>query len=41
MLDALAWFAQNVAMGFYNTLWAITHPAAWLNWADQIGRAHV
>jgi TRAP-type mannitol/chloroaromatic compound transport system permease small subunit len=34
MLDALVWFAQNVAMGFYNTVWAITHPGAWLNWAD-------
>ena len=32
LLGGIVWFFQNLAMGFYNILWAITHPAAWLDW---------
>ena len=32
MLDALGWFARNVALAFYDIFWAITHPGAWLGW---------
>ncbi|SEM77445.1 hypothetical protein SAMN04488012_101556 [Palleronia salina] len=35
MLDALVWFVSNVGLGFYNFLYAITHPASWLGWADR------
>lgn len=30
--SGIVWFFQNLALGFYNILWAITHPAAWLDW---------
>ncbi len=34
MLDALWWLAQNIALGFWNIGYALTHPASWLNWSD-------
>jgi TRAP-type mannitol/chloroaromatic compound transport system permease small subunit len=34
MLDAIVWFFQQVLLGFYNFLYALTHPASWLNWSD-------
>ncbi|MEL7167432.1 MAG: TRAP transporter small permease subunit [Pseudomonadota bacterium] len=32
IIGGIVWFFQNLAMGFYNILWAITHPSAWLDW---------
>ena len=32
MLDALGWFFQNIAVAFYNVLYALTNPASWLDW---------
>ncbi|MEM6759187.1 MAG: TRAP transporter small permease subunit [Pseudomonadota bacterium] len=32
ILGGVAWFFQNLVLGFYNILWAITHPSAWLDW---------
>ncbi|MEM7598450.1 MAG: C4-dicarboxylate ABC transporter permease, partial [Pseudomonadota bacterium] len=32
MLDALGWFFQNIALAFYNVLYALTNPASWLDW---------
>ncbi len=32
LADGLIWFIQNLAMGFYNIAYAITHPASWLDW---------
>ncbi len=34
MLDAVVWFFTNIAMAFWNLGWALTHPAAWLDWSD-------
>ncbi|MEO0665732.1 MAG: C4-dicarboxylate ABC transporter permease, partial [Pseudomonadota bacterium] len=33
-MEALSWFATNLALGFYNVFYAITHPMSWLNWGD-------
>ncbi|MCH2076522.1 MAG: C4-dicarboxylate ABC transporter permease [Rhodobacteraceae bacterium] len=33
-MEALSWFITNLGMGFYNLLYAITHPMTWLNWGD-------
>ncbi|MEL6551391.1 MAG: TRAP transporter small permease subunit [Pseudomonadota bacterium] len=33
-MEALSWFFTNLALGFYNTFYALTHPASWLNWSD-------
>ena len=30
--EGLLWIFQSLAMGFYNVLYAITHPASWLDW---------
>lgn len=30
--SGLVWFFQNLAMGFYNIFYAITHPGVWLDW---------
>ena len=35
MGDALIWLAQNLALGFYNTFYALTHPGLWLDWSDK------
>lgn len=34
MVQAVMWLAQNIALGFYNFFYAITHPGLWLNWSD-------
>ncbi|MEM1427957.1 MAG: TRAP transporter small permease subunit [Pseudomonadota bacterium] len=34
MLDALVWFLQQVLLGFYNFIYAITNLPDWLNWSD-------
>ncbi|MEM1234795.1 MAG: TRAP transporter small permease subunit [Pseudomonadota bacterium] len=33
-MDALSWFFTNLGLGFYNLLYALTHPMSWLNWSD-------
>lgn len=35
MLAALGWLAQNIALGFYNIIYALTHLGQWLNWSDK------
>ncbi len=35
MLDALIWVAQNLALGFYNILYALSHPGLWADWSDN------
>ena len=30
----LAWFFGNIAMSFYNFVYALTHPASWLDWSN-------
>ncbi|MGH1330577.1 MAG: TRAP transporter small permease subunit [Paracoccaceae bacterium] len=35
MLAALGWLAQNIAYGFYNIIYALTHLGQWLNWSDK------
>ena len=35
MGDALWWFVSNVGMGFYNLVYALTHPTSWLDWSDK------
>lgn len=37
IFDGLWWFVQNLALGFYNILWAITHPMQWLDWIVWTG----
>lgn len=32
MLDGLLWFFKNIALAFYNFLYALTHPGQWLGW---------
>ncbi len=32
VIEGVLWFFQSLAMGFYNILWAITHPGLWLDW---------
>ncbi|MEM9853658.1 MAG: TRAP transporter small permease subunit [Pseudomonadota bacterium] len=33
-MEALSWFFTNLALGFYNFFYALTHPMGWLNWGD-------
>ncbi|MEO0484284.1 MAG: TRAP transporter small permease subunit [Pseudomonadota bacterium] len=33
-MEALSWFVTNLALGFYNLFYALTHPMSWLNWGD-------
>ena len=35
MLDAVAWFFQNIGLAFYNFFYAISHPTLWLDWSDK------
>ncbi|PWR04648.1 C4-dicarboxylate ABC transporter permease [Meridianimarinicoccus roseus] len=35
MLDGFLWLVINTVMGLYNTAYALTHPASWLNWSDS------
>jgi len=35
MLDAVAWFFQNIGLAFYNFFYAISHPGLWLDWSDK------
>ncbi|MBL3704471.1 C4-dicarboxylate ABC transporter permease [Sulfitobacter sp. BDSS02] len=35
MGDALIWLVQNIALGFYNIFYALSHPALWLDWSDK------
>lgn len=32
VFDGLIWFVQSLALGFYDILYAITHPGSWLDW---------
>ncbi|MEP1588355.1 MAG: C4-dicarboxylate ABC transporter permease, partial [Tateyamaria sp.] len=32
LADGVIWFVQSLVLGFYNILYAITHPASWLDW---------
>jgi len=41
MVDALIWFARNVAMGFYNFAAAVLNPGAWLDWSDPVALVRV
>jgi TRAP-type mannitol/chloroaromatic compound transport system permease small subunit len=34
MVDALAWFFQQMLLAFYNLGYALTHPGQWLNWSN-------
>ncbi len=36
MLDAIGWFFTQLFMAFYNLFYAITHPASWLDWTDNV-----
>ena len=33
-MDLLTGFATGVAMGFYNLVYAVTHPGTWLDWSN-------
>ena len=35
--EGIVWFFQNLIMGFYNLLYAITHPVSWLDWVVWTG----
>ena len=35
MLDGIVWFFQSLALAVYNLVYAVTHPATWLNWSDN------
>ena len=48
IFDGIIWFFQNLAIGFYDLLWAIFHPAYWLDWItwnntaeDKLSLMHV
>ncbi|KAA9005580.1 TRAP transporter small permease subunit [Histidinibacterium aquaticum] len=34
VFDAILWVAGNIVMAFYNLAYALTHPAAWLDWSN-------
>jgi TRAP-type mannitol/chloroaromatic compound transport system permease small subunit len=34
MLDAIGWFFTQMWVALQSTLWAITHPSAWLDWSE-------
>ncbi|WP_224823591.1 TRAP transporter small permease subunit [Cognatishimia sp. MH4019] len=34
-MDGIVWFFQNIAMAFYNFVYAITHPGLWLDWSNN------
>lgn len=34
MGTALLWLVQNIGMGFYNIIYAVTHPGLWLDWSN-------
>lgn len=34
MIDALGWFFTNIALAFFNLIYAITHPGLWLDWSN-------
>ncbi|EAQ03352.1 hypothetical protein OB2597_01992 [Pseudooceanicola batsensis HTCC2597] len=35
MGNALIWVLQNIAAGFYNLGYAVSHPSLWLDWSDK------
>ena len=35
LMDLLAAFVVNVAMGVYNLIYAISHPGLWLDWSNE------
>lgn len=35
MVDAIVWLAQNIALGFYNIVYALSHPGLWLDWSNK------
>jgi TRAP-type mannitol/chloroaromatic compound transport system permease small subunit len=40
MLDWFGWVITNIALAFWNTAYAVTHPALWLDWSntESLGR---
>ncbi|SFP09769.1 TRAP transporter small permease subunit [Tranquillimonas alkanivorans] len=34
MLDFILWFFANIAMSFWNVIYAVTHPGLWLDWSN-------
>jgi len=35
VVEGIIWFFQNIALAFYNFLYALTHPGLWLDWSDK------
>ena len=35
MLDGVVWLLKNIALGFYNFGYALTHPGLWLDWSNK------
>ncbi|SEP55075.1 TRAP transporter small permease subunit [Thalassovita taeanensis] len=35
LFSGAVWVLQNIAMGFYNIGYAVTHPNLWLDWTDK------
>lgn len=34
VFDGIWWLVSNIGLGFWNFVYAITHPGLWLNWSD-------
>lgn len=34
-MDAILWVLSNIAMAFFNVVYAVTHPSLWLDWTDK------
>ncbi len=34
-MDAITWFFQNLAMGFFNFAYALVNPGLWLDWSNK------
>ncbi|WP_375690923.1 TRAP transporter small permease subunit [Pseudooceanicola sp. LIPI14-2-Ac024] len=34
MLDGLIWLITQIGLGFYNMVYAVTHPGLWLDWSN-------
>jgi len=35
MLEALTWLVSQIALGFWNIGYAVTHPGLWLDWSNK------
>jgi len=35
MLDGVLWFFENIGLAAYNLVYALSHPALWLDWSDK------